>query len=139
MYQTTITADHLALLEPLEGVTVAPVYSGRYMYGQTCFGLITDDPLSTVIQFTRALLEADVRDASALTEVLDALAHDVRQDQMGTQAIVYWPHIQVAAVECQVCGCGFDIPEEAPLALTQRRGIAVCLGCAEAYDAMETA
>ena len=50
-------------------------YSGRGMYGATCYGIVTDDP------------DACVEEAAARG------IRGSKRDSMGRQAIVYWPHI----------------------------------------------
>lgn len=48
-------------------------YSGRGMFGQTCLGIVCDDPSDTIA---------------------DAGVHGARQDSLGRSTIVYWPHIK---------------------------------------------
>ena len=50
-------------------------YSGRGMYGKTCYGIVTDDPLAVV------------EDAAAVG------LRGARTDSMGTHTIVYWPAV----------------------------------------------
>ena len=50
-------------------------YSGRCMYGATCFGIVTDDPEGLI----EAAIEAGLKGA--------------RTDSMGFDTIVYWPSI----------------------------------------------
>lgn len=95
MFQTTMAREHLAVLAQMDGIEVYDAYSGRGMYGRTCFGIVTDDPISAVIQLTRTLMETCDIDPDETVDLLDALAEGACQDSMGLQAIVYWPHITV--------------------------------------------
>lgn len=51
-------------------------YSGRWMFGKTCAGIVTDDPYECVSQAKRKKIQGHVT------------------DNMGLSTIVYWPHIQ---------------------------------------------
>lgn len=51
-------------------------YSGRCMYGKTCYGIVFDDDVNTVIN---------------QAAILGLTGH--RSDNMGLSYIVYWPHI----------------------------------------------
>lgn len=61
------------------GGTVRKDYSGRGMYGATCYGIVTDDSVNCI----EIAAEHGLKRAEA--------------DSMGRQAIVYWPHIKGAS------------------------------------------
>jgi hypothetical protein len=95
MLQQRIAREHLAVIEQIDGITLYPAYSGRCMYGRTCFGLVTDEPITAVIRMTRMLMETCDVDPDETLDLLDALAEGACQDSMGLQSILYWPHISV--------------------------------------------
>lgn len=51
-------------------------YSGRFMYGQKCYGIVCDEPI-------RCIEEAATQGITG-----------ARYDNMGLQYIVYWPRIR---------------------------------------------
>lgn len=65
-------------------------YSGRGMYGATCFGLVVDCT-SQAVKFLIAL----ARNLEA--ELADELADNWSQDNMGLSTIVYFPRFQLEA------------------------------------------
>lgn len=66
--------------------TVREDYSGRGMYGATCFGLVTPSQADAfkILWYYNA---PDERDFSKVPELLD----DMRTDNMGYDVIVYFP------------------------------------------------
>ncbi len=86
-----ITADELEdrLIGLLDEVTVRNDYSGRGMYGDVCFGIVTS--------------QSDVLVGYALGRVLEELEGDgfevlakARTDNMGYDAIIYFPGFRLA-------------------------------------------
>ena len=63
--------------------------------GQTCLAMVTANPVAAAIALTRFLLEELDAIALSTARLLDALEDGVRQDQMGFQAVVYWPWMTV--------------------------------------------
>ena len=66
-------------------------YSGRAMYGETCFGIVVNSP-GKLAEF-----------AMAIGEYLDAktarhLARRAREDAMGMSIIYYWPGVTLSGV-----------------------------------------
>jgi hypothetical protein len=72
-------------------------YSGRGMYGDTCFGVVGN--VRTYGRFLIALMESDAYDAELLAaerlELATELASRVRTDGMGLDTIFYFPGIQL--------------------------------------------
>ena len=96
MFHVTMSQGHLALIDNLEDLEVSTDYSGRFMYGSPCFGIVTSDPLSVLVRITRALIETfGIDDDDETADLLDALSQGAQMDSMGLQSIVYWPHITV--------------------------------------------
>jgi hypothetical protein len=95
MLQQRIAREHLAVIEQIDGITLYPAYSGRGMYGRTCFGIVTDEPIPAMIRLTRTLMETCDIEPEETLDLLDALAEGACQDSMGLQSIIYWPHIRV--------------------------------------------
>lgn len=62
-------------------------YSGKSMFGRTCFGIVCDDPLNTLAQLCDYL-----RDTDFITSAYDALGVS-RIDSMGLSRILYFPNI----------------------------------------------
>jgi hypothetical protein len=74
-----ITQDQRDAIDELAEMFEASIredYSGRFMYGDTCYGIVFDDDADTVINQAIIL---------GLT--------GSRIDNMGLSTIVYWPHI----------------------------------------------
>lgn len=65
-------------------------YSGRFMYGRTCVGVVTDE---NVIALTVALFRHLI-DEGMDADIVEDLLKDARTDNMGLSMIVYWPNIQ---------------------------------------------
>lgn len=57
------------------GGEIYPDYSGRFMYGAKCYGIVCDDPIPCI------------------EEAAEAGLRGARHDSMGLQYIVYWPDI----------------------------------------------
>lgn len=82
-------------------------YSGRGMYGDTCFGYVGSNPgpvaLELAITFAKKEVEGSSTNASdygfedSVAEIREAmsLVGAPRQDSMGLSTIYYWPNIQV--------------------------------------------
>ena len=68
-------------------------YSGRYMYGRLCPGIVCDNPVDTVMDLMAYF--ADVYDGD-IWELRNDLGAP-RTDNMGLQSIVYFPRVSVPA------------------------------------------
>lgn len=90
-----------------EGLQVRDNYSGRYMFGEICFGVVVDNIATAVYDVSEALREiiiAERRDDLDLAkEAADMLEDgnltECRTDNMGLDYIIYFPHITVAEEE----------------------------------------
>lgn len=86
-----VTADQLEdeLVGLLDEVTIRNDYSGRAMYGETCFGIVTDQTDMVVGMALGGALN-----------VFDIDPYDVvcraRSDNMGYDRIVYFPGFRLA-------------------------------------------
>lgn len=81
-------------------------YSGRFMFGETCFGIVTDSLATVARDFQNALRDV-IRDCTSYEPGPDSIADeaqelldtdiftDYRQDNMGLSFIVYFPGITV--------------------------------------------
>lgn len=86
-----------------EGLQVRDNYSGRFMFGETCFGVVVDNIATAVSDVSEALREiiiAERRDdldlAKEAADMLeDGKLNECRTDNMGLDYIVYFPHITV--------------------------------------------
>ena len=79
----------LAILQEaclMHGLDFRINYSGRFMYGATCPGVVTNSPAD----FAFALAEAVENYPFKVRDVRNALGPD-RQDDMGKSIIIYWP------------------------------------------------
>jgi len=88
-----LTVDDLELITEIldqhEAGTVMQ-YSGRAMYGDQCFGIVTEDEASTFL-----ILGLELADANAQT-LGTILLRCVRSDSMGRDSvIVYFPTISM--------------------------------------------
>lgn len=79
-------------------------YSGRAMYGRACLALVgsLDDLVRFVVALTRLVGETvDYggtygSHVNELELLLDDVQGDVRQDQLGRDAVFYWPNVRRA-------------------------------------------
>jgi hypothetical protein len=71
-------------------------YSGRGMYGATCFAIITDDSAWRLVSdLQRALDDSD--DGDEYYAALEYLVeHEPRVDSLGLDTIYYWPGLHVS-------------------------------------------
>ena len=67
-----------------EGFRVRADYSGRGMYGRTCFALVGQ--LSDLMKFVMFLSDL---------EIMDRSIENVSMDSMGRDMIFYWEDVQV--------------------------------------------
>ncbi len=89
------------LLEVLEDVGVDPArvhwdYSGRFMYGRTCFGFVGED--ADLVWFFTELgrrLGRDEDDAGFTEGDVDELVRALRTDEMGLDKIYYFPSVDL--------------------------------------------
>ena len=65
-------------------------YSGRVMYGDTCFGIVCSSPAQAMLSIGQALGQEE------LDENLVEAFSDLRQDNMGLDTILYFPAISVS-------------------------------------------
>lgn len=73
----------------LNGDGEVRAYSGRNMYGKSCLGIVSDDPVKCLLALARNLMDMDERDT--LTMLVDTWN---RQDSMGRSATVtYFPNL----------------------------------------------
>lgn len=90
-----------------EGLQVRDNYSGRCMFGETCFGVVVDNLATAVYDVSEVLREiiiAERRDDPDLAkEAADMLEDgkltECRTDNMGLDYIIYFPHITVEKEE----------------------------------------
>tara|TARA_Y100001973_G_scaffold106687_1_gene186522 strand:- start:3691 stop:4002 length:312 start_codon:yes stop_codon:yes gene_type:complete len=68
-------------------------YSGRYMYGKTCIGIVGDDVHSDLIQFISSIVS--LVDKEELEEILEYFS-DCKMDNMGLNSILYFPNVQLS-------------------------------------------
>jgi hypothetical protein len=91
MSQVEIKKDDLAEAVEAAGLDPSAVYwdySGRGMYGATCFGIVGS--LSDAVKVLIGLAEQETRnegDAENVRELVDLM----RTDSMGPDSIVYFP------------------------------------------------
>lgn len=71
-------SDQIRQLAEGEGIEFRSDYSGRFMYGRTCVGVVADEP---------SLIEFAGRFAMEFGETLPAPA----TDHLGLSTIWYWP------------------------------------------------
>lgn len=81
------------LVEFCEGneLTYSEDYSGRCMYGQRCFSITCDEPMSTLVQVCDSIRDYGFANAC------DVLGTP-RQDSMGLSSVLYFPCAVLDAV-----------------------------------------
>lgn len=72
-------------------LTYSEDYSGRCMYGQRCFSITCDEPMSTLIQVCDSIRDYGF---SSACDVLGT----PRQDSMGLSFVLYFPYAELDAV-----------------------------------------
>jgi len=90
-----------------EGLQVRDNYSGRCMFGETCFGIVVDNIATAVYDLSEALREIIITEsrndpdlAKEADDVLeDGKLTECRTDNMGLDCIIYFPHITVEQEE----------------------------------------
>jgi hypothetical protein len=76
----------------VETSAVYDSYSGRFMYGARCFGLV----VQSRNEVTKVMLQ--LQRARALSpEEIDQLVEDMRADQLGKRTIFYFPGWELAS------------------------------------------
>ena len=66
-------------------------YSGRCMYGYTCFSITCDTPMSTLVQLCDCIRDCGFSNAY---NVLGSS----RQDSMGMSSVLYFPYAELDAI-----------------------------------------
>lgn len=82
-------------------------YSGRSMYGKTCLGIISDNPVCDIAQLALAALDeadsfCDEERAEAFMRIVSSALTNARTDSMGRSTIVYFPGVDVPSDEMEV-------------------------------------
>ena len=85
-----------------EDLAVRDDYSGRYMYGDRCFGIDVDNPATAVysiVETLRRIVEYHASEPDTVEEAEGLIKSDCwldsKMDSMGLGYIVYFPDIQV--------------------------------------------
>ena len=71
----------------LDAEAVYSDYSGRNMYGKTCFGLVLPDHISAV------RLGVTIAQVISNEDLIVELVSDARTDNMGLEKIIYFPKV----------------------------------------------
>jgi hypothetical protein len=66
-------------------------YSGRGMYGATCFGIVTSNVPRTLMLMATGIIEASDIEGGEGIDLVSELAGVARVDSMGLSSIVYFP------------------------------------------------
>lgn len=85
------------------GWKLTPDYSGRYMYGSTCFGIVNNDEFNGTdigMKFIYGVMchlseEYDARFEYDILNEVDFIISNVRHDSMGLGEIIYFPRCQL--------------------------------------------
>lgn len=80
-------------------VEVRDSYSGRFMYGRSCFAIVggPSDLMKFAVNLAAMLSSGDTLVGDAIDELRDEW-HEVRWDGMGRDLVFYWPNVRVAEV-----------------------------------------
>ena len=79
------------------GWKLTPDYSGRYMYGSTCFGIVNNDEFNGTdigMKFIYGVMCRLSEEYDIFDEV-DFIVSNVRHDSMGLGEIIYFPRCQL--------------------------------------------
>lgn len=91
---TPFTFDQLedALYEvEVEDATITTDYSGRFMFGETCFGVTVDDGGIAIGVALTLACRADSDDIQDAAQKAARIARTARTDSMGRSTIIYFP------------------------------------------------
>lgn len=100
MIQTRITRATIEELLEHAGIDEARYdYSGRGMYGTTCFGIVGSaaDLVRFATSVAGAMWTAHTEEVEALYDALRE--QDVAEDSMGRDAIYYWPRLAITEAD----------------------------------------
>lgn len=74
-----------------EGYEFRDNYSGRFMYGQRCVGIVTDEqPIPLIVSLFGFLAEESELDCYNIERMLKG----AKTDDMGLSTIIYFPEIK---------------------------------------------
>lgn len=86
-----LTEEQMGTIQDaLDGIGEARPYSGRVMYGESCLGIVTDNPTRAILTLATNLVDMEERELLALLR--DATA---REDSMGRSVVIYFPSLTV--------------------------------------------
>lgn len=93
MTDTQLTDEQVGNLEiAVSGLGTITAYSGRNMYGTTCLGIVSNDPIKCAMYLAKNLIEMD--EVPLLRLLLETYN---RQDNMGkSDTVVYYPRLLMA-------------------------------------------
>jgi hypothetical protein len=89
MYE--IERSYLDIAEDWD-LEIHAAYSGRFMYGKTCFGVVGS--ITDLLGFIAALA-IKLNDDNMADVMFDCIVQDVRTDNMGYDTIFYFPSLSV--------------------------------------------
>ena len=95
----TEISEAVEAIEVTEDLSWRDDYSGRYMYGKNCVGVVTDKPMKVCMALAVVLEEMhndEFRDLKELSEIPLWYHLNPLTDSMGLRTIVYFPNLQVA-------------------------------------------
>ena len=99
----TLELDYWTIADLVgDGESIYTDYSGRGMYGDTCFGL-TFDSITDFVEFVKAVTEVVTYESvdevtTPLTNFYDNYLTKVSTDSMGLSTIYYWPRVKLVNV-----------------------------------------
>lgn len=88
--ETLRRAAGWAYIEPED---IRDDYSGRFMFGKSCFGIVVDSD-SQMLDFLNELKDED-------EQLWEQVGTGVSSDSMGRSTIYYWEHVGTNEVELE--------------------------------------
>jgi len=94
-----VTQDQLKTLKwaageaYIEPEDIRDDYSGRFMFGSRCFGIVVDSE-AQMLDFLKELRAED-------EELCEKVGTGVKSDSMATRVIYYWEHVGTNGVEVE--------------------------------------
>lgn len=84
---TTISVAQLEEIAEAVGGSARTGYSGRFMFGKVCVGVVHEKHLGVALGVAIAQVLDD--------DLIEAMGYHAASDSMGNNTITYWPNVKI--------------------------------------------